>query len=330
MIASKIIEGDVMALDPTAPLVFADESIPVTRRVLKRPWKILIADDEPDVHVVTALALRGFSFRERGIEFLHAYSGREACEVMEQNPDIAVVLLDVVMETPDAGLNTVRWIREEQDNQLVRIILRTGLPGHAPEQEVVLNYHINDYKTKTELTSAKLFTSVVVALRSYQDLQTIEASRRSLLAIADASRDMNAGARQLFIAGLMMHLCAQLDVDVDDLILVRRGAEGGDTILAACGAYQTFIGDAIATVSGLKDIAPFVTRTFADKAPCAAPRGAIHLFPLPHQIDVAVWVGDGRAFSESECLLIEIFCVKILMAHEHCEAAQINQLLMHL
>lgn len=137
-------------------------------------WKVLIADDEPDVHVATKLVLRDFSFMGRGIEFLDAYDGNETCEILRQNPDTAVVFLDVVMETEDAGLKAVRRIREEIGNQAVRIILRTGQPGHAPEEHVVLNYHIDDYKSKSEMTTRKLFTSLVFALRSFDDLHGAE------------------------------------------------------------------------------------------------------------------------------------------------------------
>ena len=140
------------------------------------PWKVLIADDEPDVHVATKLALKDFSFNQRRIEFLDAYDGNKTCEILRQHPDTAVVFLDVVMESEDSGLKVVRRIREEIGNARVRIILRTGQPGQAPEQQVMLSYQINDYKSKSELTARKLFTSLVSALRSYQELQALEAS----------------------------------------------------------------------------------------------------------------------------------------------------------
>ncbi|MEH2262090.1 sensor histidine kinase [Nostoc sp.] len=78
------------------------------------------------------------------------------------------------METNDAGLRVVKYIREELKNQIVRVILRTGQPGDAPEESVILNYDINDYKLKVELTRQKLITSAIAALRSYRDLTTIE------------------------------------------------------------------------------------------------------------------------------------------------------------
>lgn len=138
------------------------------------PWRILLVDDEASIHQVTLLALRGFKFKGRCLEFLHCYSGKEANTLMEKEADIALIFLDVVMESENAGLDVARYIRETLNNSMVRIILRTGQPGSAPESEVINNYDINDYKSKTELTTTKLETSVVSALRSYQELENAQ------------------------------------------------------------------------------------------------------------------------------------------------------------
>ena len=148
---------------------------------VKGPWLILIIDDEEDIHTVTKMVLRDFSFMDRGADFLSAYSAAEAEQALRDKPDIALTLLDVVMETDDAGLRLVEKIREEMGNKRLRIILRTGQPGQAPERDVIIRYDINDYKTKTELTAQKLFSSVVSGLRSYRDLVTIEEQIRKRL-----------------------------------------------------------------------------------------------------------------------------------------------------
>lgn len=144
------------------------------------PWKILIVDDEPDVHSMTRLALRDMHYRERSLELLSAYSAKEGFSMLVENPDVAIVLLDVVMETDNAGLLLAARIREELGNQLVRIVLRTGQPGQAPEEEVIVEYDINDYKSKTELTARKLFVMVIASLRTYESLLVIESSRQGL------------------------------------------------------------------------------------------------------------------------------------------------------
>ena len=147
----------------------------------------MIADDEQEVHDVTRLVLGGFMFESRPLQFLSAYSGEDVRALMREHQDVAVLLLDVVMETEHAGLEVVRSIREELGNHRVRIVLRTGQPGQAPEQDVISAYDINDYKEKTELTAARFQTTLFVALRSYRDLMTAEASKLGLEQVLDAS-----------------------------------------------------------------------------------------------------------------------------------------------
>ncbi|MEO0688320.1 MAG: response regulator, partial [Cyanobacteria bacterium J06649_11] len=134
----------------------------------------MIVDDEKTVHQATQLVLQDFTFDDKPVSLISAYSGEEAIELIEQHPDTAFMLLDVVMESNDAGLKVVKYIREELKNKLVRIILRTGQPGEAPEESVIINYDINDYKLKVELTRQKLLTTTIAALRSYRDFTIIE------------------------------------------------------------------------------------------------------------------------------------------------------------
>ena len=130
-------------------------------------WKIIIADDQEEIHTVTKLVLDEFSFEGRKLKFLNAYSGEETKELFKEHDDIAFILLDVVMETDDAGLQVVRYIREEMKNNIVQIVLNTGQPGQAPEHEVITKYAINDYKSKTEFSAKKLITSLTSSLRAY-------------------------------------------------------------------------------------------------------------------------------------------------------------------
>ncbi|MFC0444517.1 response regulator [Pseudidiomarina halophila] len=156
----------------------------------KVKWKLLIVDDEKEVHAVTRLALMDVLFEGAGLEFISAHSLAEAKQQIDQHPDLAIALLDVVMETDDAGLQVANYIRRDRENRFTRIILRTGQPGQAPERAVVMNYDINDYKAKTELTSQKLFTSVMSALRSYRDIMRVERQRQSLQRRLDQINDL--------------------------------------------------------------------------------------------------------------------------------------------
>jgi DNA-binding MarR family transcriptional regulator/CheY-like chemotaxis protein len=151
-------------------LHFAEETEPIQP---DQSWKILIVDDEAEVHTITQLALRDVVFEGKSLAFLSAYSSEEAQTTIQIHPDTAIILLDVVMETDDAGLHFVQYVRETLRNTLVRIVLRTGQPGQAPENVVALTYGIDDYKTKTELTAQKLTIAVVTALRAFSTLMTL-------------------------------------------------------------------------------------------------------------------------------------------------------------
>jgi len=158
------------------PQMAADEPL----RLATAHWKVLIVDDEPAIHGVTVMVLSGLRFRDRGLRFLSAHNSAQARALLAAHDDIALILLDVVMESDDAGLQLVRYIRDELHNDLVRIILRTGQPGQAPERQVILEYDINDYKEKTELTAQKLSTAVVAALRGYLALVEVASLNREL------------------------------------------------------------------------------------------------------------------------------------------------------
>ena len=186
-------------------LFFADE---VSEDSPTESWKILIVDDEAQVHTATDLALRKFVFENKSLKFISAYSATEARELIQEHPDVAIILLDVIMETDDAGLEFVKYVREVLGNQLVRIILRTGQPGQVPEKSIIINYDINDYKTKTELTTSKLYTTVLTALRSFclgQKLQS-EIERREqieqALRISEEKEHQKALALEHFVKEL--------------------------------------------------------------------------------------------------------------------------------
>ncbi len=203
------------------------------------PWTVLIVDDDPSIHAATRMVLRGVTFQGRPLDCLSAVSAETACQTLREQPDIALVLLDVVMESDDAGLRLVHFIRHELGNKRVRIILRTGQPGQAPERDVILNYDINDYKSKTELTTQKLFTSVVAALRSFQDISAIEQHRDQVERILRASAALF-GKRDLaeFSRGVVAELA--------DLL---KGGEGSLLCCWGAGAASR-LGDEVMVLAG--------------------------------------------------------------------------------
>ncbi len=179
-------------------------------------WRVLIVDDEPDVHQATTFALKEAVILDRHLEFLHAYNGDQAIKLLATETDIAVVLLDVVMEGEEDGLLVARAIRDELNLQEIRIVLRTGHPGYAPEYQVIRDYGINDYKTKSDLTQVRLMTTLTAAIRSYQQLKIINTSRRGLEMIVEASALLfERRSLESFAAGALTQLAALLGLAPD-------------------------------------------------------------------------------------------------------------------
>ncbi len=230
--------------------IFDDDPVdeaPETKK--QEPWKIMIVEDENAVHETTMRVLEDFSFEDRGLSFINAYSAEQAKHLIREHPDIAVIFLDVVMETDHAGLEFVRYIREYLKNSFVRIILRTGQPGKAPERKVIIEYDINDYKAKTELTAQKLFTSVISSLRSYRDLRIIEKNRRGLQQIIDSSAQLfEIQSLRNFAGGMLTQLLAILRMDESSLYLhqtssfTASGNESDFTVHAGTGEFEDCVG----------------------------------------------------------------------------------------
>jgi PAS domain S-box-containing protein/putative nucleotidyltransferase with HDIG domain len=151
-----------------------------TNETSQTPWKILVVDDDESIHVVTELVLDDFTFEGRPLSILDAYSASEAARILAENEDIAMAFLDVVMENDTAGLQLVHFIRDELKNHDIRIVLRTGQPGAAPENEIISTYDIDDYKDKTELTNVKLKTTVHNAIKSYARIMTLKENASKL------------------------------------------------------------------------------------------------------------------------------------------------------
>ncbi len=154
------------------------------------PWRVLIVDDAQEVHEATAFALRGFTFEGRGVELLHARSADAAKDLLRRYEDIAVAIVDVVMETERAGIQLIDWMRNELGNHLTRIILRTGQPGYAPESDVIVQHEIDGYKEKSEMTRTRLVTMLVTSLRGYRQLRALEHHEAGLRQLVDGLADL--------------------------------------------------------------------------------------------------------------------------------------------
>lgn len=162
-----------------------------------QPWKVLLVDDEPDVHAALRLVLQGTAFEGRPLQLLHAISAAEARSLLQAHGDIAVILLDVVMETEHAGLDLVRHIRQQLDNQRIQIVIVTGQPGYAPMRKVVTDYAINGYRLKSDMSSDKIFVSVCAALRAFHTQSMLERQHEEMRHMATALLERRASLRAL-------------------------------------------------------------------------------------------------------------------------------------
>jgi signal transduction histidine kinase len=284
-----------------------------------RKWKIAVIDDDQAVHEGTRFALSDYSLNGQGLEILSAYSGSEGRALMRAHSDIAAVLLDVIMETDAAGLDLVEYIRNELRNETVRIILRTGQPGQAPERRVIVQYDINDYKAKTELTADKLFTSLTAALRSYQQLERMVQTRRGLEIIIDAASTLyDFKSMQRLAEGVLTQIASLLNVDCAGILVLRDGGDVNDhfSVLAGSGCYSRFIGS-----SGASSLDPDL-RSMVE----AAFRRRKHEF-VDHRTVLYVRTGSGREvvvllqaerqLSETDRSLVEIFGSRLSIAFDN-------------
>jgi signal transduction histidine kinase len=279
------------------------------------PWKVLVVDDEPDIHTVTRLALNSVRYRGRGIQLMSAYSADQAFELLRQDPDIALVLLDVVMETDDAGLRLVRRIREELHNVCVRIVLRTGQPGHAPEQDVILNYDINDYKAKTELTVQKLFTTVIASLRAYENLVTIERSREGLHKILEGTANLyrQQSVREL-ASGVLHQISAILGLGAHGILCAQSLTKpaGELQILGATGVF------AYLECSGsLNPQHPAYEKIMRALHTRHSIGEQVLYFPTHADQDCVIYFEPSRPLQHVERQLLEVFCGRISAAFDN-------------
>ena len=278
------------------------------------PWKVLMIDDSPEVHQVTRMVLRSTRFLDRPIEFLSAYSAAEGRELIRQNTDAALVFLDVVMETDHAGLDMVKYIREEVGNKLIRIILRTGQPGQAPEADVIQQYDINDYKDKTELSDDRLLTTLIVALRSYNDLLTIEESRRGLEQILESSTELaQVRSTEMFLSGLLKQLQAMFNFG-QDAVLCARSKPGTDRpilpnpkVLAGAGQFERMIGDGL-DVDSIVPYKDYIRRAF-ESGKNSFDEGNYSIYFYSRDVfEIVILLDSPREPTQFDNTLINVFC----------------------
>ncbi|MBR0961793.1 ATP-binding response regulator [Bradyrhizobium japonicum] len=284
-----------------------------------RKWKIAVIDDDPAVHDGTRFALSDYSLNGQSLEILSAYSAAEGRKLMAEHGDIAAVLLDVIMETDVAGLELVEFIRNEIRNETVRIILRTGQPGQAPERRVIVQYDINDYKAKTELTADKLFTSLTAALRSYQQLERMVQTRRGLEIIIDAASTLyDFKSMQRLAEGVLTQLASLLNVDCAGILVLRDngGTDPELSVLAGSGCYSRFIGTTSSKALD-PELREMVEAAFQRRKNEFADHRSVIYLRTGSGREVVVLLQAERELSETDRSLVEIFSSRLSIAFDN-------------
>ncbi len=318
-------------------LLFAEEhevQPPMGQQTIP-PWKVLIVDDETDVHQVTKMVLGDFSFMDRGIKLHHAYSASEARQQLDQHPDFAIILLDVVMESDDAGLQLVRHIRETLNNPFVRIILRTGQPGVAPLKSVIIDYDINDYKEKNELTDQKLFATMVATLREYEHVMKLEENRRALelnragleKIIHSTNAIFEMQSLRTFAQGVLLQFESLSGLDVHSLYTQVDGFSAIQEhmdfrILAGTGCYSTQLNSQVKEVLNETDLER-ISKAVKSKINVFGPDHLVFQIENSEGMSHVLYIhGEQFAINNIDRELLEVFNSNISIAFENLHLNQ--------
>jgi response regulator RpfG family c-di-GMP phosphodiesterase len=286
-------------------------------------WKVLIVDDEEQIHVVTKMALRGVNYANKQLQFISAYSSKEAKEILSHEDDIALILLDVVMESDDAGLELSKYIRKEMNNNLSRIILRTGQPGQAPEKNVILDYDINDYKNKSELTSQGLFTAVISALRSYQYIYSLHASKIGLEEIIKATSSiLEERSFQAFISGVLIQIAAMMK-DVSSAIYCTSLSSKLNYLenmkaVSCIGNFDGMEGQLFKQIVGSNKVDEITKMLEMKKNPTFS-KSYVGYFKSVHNKDNLVYIELDRELLDFEIRMLDLFMSNVSVALDNVE-----------
>lgn len=310
------------SLDTDEDFLFLAEDDPAGSAIEQTlgEWHLLIVDDDEEIHTVTKLALNDLVVMGRQLVFHHAYSGKTAIEFLRVNPQIALVLLDLVMESDDAGLKVVRQIRDELCMEELRIVLRTGQPGYAPEESVIKEYDINDYKTKTELTRSKLVTSIIASLRSYQQIRTINQSRRGLQKI------INAGANLLeqhslheFSEGVVTQISSLIGLHAEGVLCAQIEDDGSASeniyVLGAAGQFAPYIKCQLNRLDNIR-IVNQITQCLQSRQHIFTDLDTV-LYLGNDKHSAAVYIETNRPVEALDRQLIEVFLTNISIGYEN-------------
>ena len=303
-------------------LVFLSEDTPSDTSEVTGVWNVLVVDDDEEIHSVTRLALSDLVLNDKNLHFIHAYSGSEALKIIEKmGASIAIILLDVVMEADDAGLIVAKIMREEMKILEPRIILRTGQPGYAPEEQVIIDYDINDYKTKTELTRSKLVTTIIASLRSYQQILSINQSRLGLQKIIVSSANlMEENSVKRFCEGVVTQISSLIGLEAGGVVCAKAGSildkeDDGVYVLGAAGEFAPYINQKLENLHNAR-IVKLVNSCLQLKKHIFEKEFSV-LYINSSGYDAAVFLQIGSEISQVDQQLLEVFLSSISIGYEN-------------
>ncbi|WP_372870361.1 EAL domain-containing protein [Shewanella sp.] len=293
-------------------------------------WIIGIIDDEPAIHDVTRLALKHVRLFGRPLEFVSAFNASDGYELVKNNPDMALVLLDVVMETDDAGLKLVDRIRNELGNKLLQIVLRTGQPGYTPEEEVILKYEINSYKTKSELTRNKLFTAVATGLRCFSQMDALERSRQGLKSVINAAANLfQERSIHEFASGVLEQIDALFNIKADSLFCVSQrplngpfSIESGNQeflVVAASDKFRDFYGKNLEELAPELEQRQLVHQTLTAGQHVFMPHCSCLYLSTPSGWQGVIVAENASGLTKVDQELLKVFCLNVALGLENAK-----------
>ncbi len=301
---------------------FSDEAATDSPQELSKaePWVVLLVDDEPEVHAVTQMSLRNFEFLGRPVELLSAHSKNQGFDVYRQHPEIALALIDVVMETDQAGLELVELLRREFPNRNTRLVLRTGQPGQAPEDRVIRDYEIDGYYEKTEMTVQKLRSLLYTSLRSYRDLCIIKSQRDGIERVLQATNKVQSvSSFKEFASAVLSQLASLLALGDSALYCLVREERQGEMefhTLAATGSLNVSLEE-----NGLNSLPDIVKERFEkalqERQSCHYQDAYLSYLRTEAGNDNLLYVTHAEALNELDKQLLEVFTQNITVTFEN-------------
>ncbi len=255
-------------------------------------WRILVIDDDESVHQVTKLVLADAEIEHRKLDIVSAFSSKEAKEILQKDDSFCMAFVDVVMETDHAGLELVEWIRKEHKNQSIRLVLRTGQAGTAPEARVIKEFDINDYKEKTDFTANKMITTVYASIRAYRDIMTIQRSLDAFKKLIEATHDLlKISQLRTFGSAALNHLLALMNVESSALYIARTQtdfAQNSTSSIIACTGKYVCECDSLEESTIDEEVKARILKAFNDKN---------------HYVDESCFVGYYRGSNNAASVL---------------------------